>query len=142
MAPGLKYEVALCIKNGDMRWINNSFHCGKWNDIVNFRDSLMLELEENERVKADDGYVGEVPQCVSFSKSFAKDDKCKLMQSLERNRQVTLNSILKYWRILKHMCRHDVSIYGDVFQYIIVITQFVLNYGERVTIKIHIETIS
>ena len=63
---------------------------------MNFRDSLMLELEENERVKADDGYVGEVPQCVRFSKSFAKDDKCKLMQSLERNRQVTLNSILKY----------------------------------------------
>ena len=46
---------------------------------MNFRDSLMLELEENERVKADDGYVGEVPQCVRFSKSFAKDDKCKLM---------------------------------------------------------------
>ena len=50
----LRYEVALCIKTGDICWINGPDKCGNWNDIIIFRDSLMLEVEEGKRVEADE----------------------------------------------------------------------------------------
>ena len=49
-----RYEVALCIKTGQIVWINGPYEAGSWPDINIFRDSLLSHLEENERVEADD----------------------------------------------------------------------------------------
>ena len=55
--PGLRYEVALVIKTGHIAWINGPFPCGLFNDMKIFsKCGLKDELDENERVEADDGY--------------------------------------------------------------------------------------
>ena len=130
-APGLRYEVALCIETGDICWIKSPYKCGKLNDIIIFRHSFMLELEEGERIEADDGYVGETPRYIKYPKSFTKDNNCELAQSLVRNRQEPVNSRLKYWEILEHMYQHNISKHGDVFRSITVITPLALSHGKR-----------
>ena len=57
----LRYEVALGILSGEIKWLNGPYPCKDWPDINIFRDGLMKELELGERVEADDGYVGERP---------------------------------------------------------------------------------
>ena len=53
---GFRYEVALCIKTGWICWLNGPYAPGIWNDQMIFGDALAYELEEGERVEADDGY--------------------------------------------------------------------------------------
>ena len=55
------YELALCIKSGDLCWVNGPFPAGANSDLEIFRSGLMTYLEEFERVEADDGYIGEAP---------------------------------------------------------------------------------
>ena len=76
---GLRYEVGLCIRTGDIVWINGPYECGLWNDLMIFRNSLLSHLEPNERIEADDGYVGEHPQKVKCPKGFTnlpEKEKC------------------------------------------------------------------
>ena len=53
---GLRYEVAVGIVTGEMKWINGLFPCGKYPDVKIFRASLLTCLGDFERVEADDGY--------------------------------------------------------------------------------------
>ena len=66
----VRYEVCICILTGDIVWINGPYQCGTWPDISIFRDSLKSFLAPNERVEADDGYIGEAPENVKCPKSF------------------------------------------------------------------------
>ena len=61
MKSRLRYEVAICILTGDNVLINGPFTCERWNDIQNFRNSLMSYLSVGKRVKADYGYIEEAP---------------------------------------------------------------------------------
>ena len=54
--------MGLCILTGDIVWINGPYAPGLYNDLQIFWDSLVSQLEPNERVEADDGYKGEHPQ--------------------------------------------------------------------------------
>jgi hypothetical protein len=61
----LRYKIALSILGGDIIWINNSFLPGLINDLGIFKNNgIKDELDENERVQADDGYIGEDLQFV------------------------------------------------------------------------------
>lgn len=131
MKSGLRYEVALCIKTGDIVWVNGPYPCGQWNDISIFRDSLMSHLEPNERVEADDGYRGEHPQRVKCPAGFANPVETECMQQRVRNRHETVNKRFKNWGILKQVYRHDLRKHCDVFRAVAVVTQLCINSGER-----------
>ena len=46
-------------------WINGPFPCGQYSDWMIFRDfGLRANLDENERVEADDGYAAGDPEFV------------------------------------------------------------------------------
>ena len=75
----LRYEVAICILTGDIVWINGPYEPGIWNDIKVFRDSLLSHLEPNERVEADDGYIGEHPQHIKCPAGFANPESTQKM---------------------------------------------------------------
>lgn len=62
--PGLRYEIAIAIKSGDIAWLNGPYPCGKHNDLALFKKSLCTFLEEGERVEADDGYRGKDPDLI------------------------------------------------------------------------------
>ena len=75
---GLRYEVGLCILTGDTIWFHSPFPCGRYNDIMIFRHALKDFLEENERVDADDGYLGEAPlkvKCPNASQTLSRIEK-------------------------------------------------------------------
>jgi hypothetical protein len=61
---GLRYELAVCIKTGEIVWLHGPFPAGDRPDVNIFRHALKHYLGENERVEADDGYVGDDPKIV------------------------------------------------------------------------------
>jgi hypothetical protein len=127
---GLRYEVGICIATGDIVWLNGPYECGLWPDISIFRDSLLSHLETNERVEADDGYIGEHPLYIKCPKGFANPEETLFMQQRVRNRQETVNKRFKDWGLLKQVYRHEIPFHGSAFRAIAVITQLAINGGE------------
>jgi len=128
---GLRYEVGLCIKTGDIVWINGPFPCGRNPDINIFRASLLSHLDEGERVEADDGYIGDAPRYIKCPKSFTNPVVTETMQQYVRNRQETVNKRFKDWGILNQVFRNKqkVHLHGEVFRAIVVITQIAISRG-------------
>jgi hypothetical protein len=122
--------VAISILGGDIVWVNGPYPPGRYNDLLIFRDALISNLEEGERVEADDGYLGEAPQFVKCPASVTARSECLAMQSRIRNRQETVNLRFKMWNILSQRFRHDLSLHGDVVTAIAVITQLSIEAGE------------
>ena len=132
MKSGVRYEVGLCIATGDIVWINGPYNCGRWPDISIFRNSLLSHLAPNERVEADDGYIGEAPRYVKCPKSIANVPEKEYMQQRVRNRQESVNNRFKFWGILKQVYKqHRISSHADVFRAVAVITQLAINSGEK-----------
>ena len=129
-ASGLRYEVAICILSGECVWISGPYEPGLWNDISIFRNGLMHELEEGERVEADDGYKGEAPRHVKTPNSIAQREDTATMQSLVRRRQETINKRFKQFGILKQVYRHDIRDHGKSFRAVAIITQLSIQNGE------------
>lgn len=127
---GLRYEIGLCILTGSIVWINGPFECGKWPDISIFRSALISELQDSERVEADDGYLGEAPTHIKCPKSFCNPKETEFMQQRVRNRHETVNKRFKQFGILKQAYRHNISNHGDVFRAIAVITEIAIVNGE------------
>ena len=73
----------------------------------------MLKLKDGERVKADDGCLGEAPQHIKCPKSFCNTAETTRMQSTIRSRQESVNKRFKQFGILKQVYRHDLSDHGD-----------------------------
>lgn len=126
----LRYEVALDILKGELAWHHGPFPAGAWPDISIFRHALKYHIDENERVEADDGYIGEAPEKVKCPASFVNPAENEEMQQRVRNRQETVNKRFKQWGILNSVYRHDISTHGDVFRAISVITQVAIKNGE------------
>ena len=58
---GLRYEVGLNIKTGDICWWHGPFPPGLYNDNMIFKDALLNSLDHGERVEADTGYKSSAP---------------------------------------------------------------------------------
>jgi hypothetical protein len=101
-----------------------------YNDIMIFRDALLSELDEGERVEADDGYLGESPRYVKCPASITADPTTDAMQSHVRRRQETVNKRFKQWNILKHVYRNDITQHGNAFRLIAIVTQLCIDSGE------------
>jgi hypothetical protein len=128
---GLRYEVVLCIRSGHLVWINGPYEPGIWNDITIFRNALISELDEGERVEADDGYRGESPAIVKCPASITSDETAEAMQSHVRRRQETINIRFKQWNILRHTCRNDMTQHaGNVFRVAAIVAELAIDNGE------------
>lgn len=127
---GLRYEVGICILNGYIVWINGPYECGKWNDISIFRNSLSTFLAPNERVEADDGYVGDSPEKVKCPCSFTNPQETLLMQQRVRARHETVNKRFKQWACLLNRFRHGIAKHGDIFRCVAVVTQLAIEHDE------------
>jgi DDE superfamily endonuclease len=128
--PALSYEVALCIQTGWIVWIHGPFP-GTFHDITIFRTSLLSHLDENERVEADDGYVGESPKYVKCPNSFTNPIETTKMQQYVRSRQETVNARFKDWGCLAQRFRHGLAKHSNCFISVAVITQLSIEAGEK-----------
>ena len=76
----LRYEVALCIKTGDICWWNGPFEPGLYNDEMIFKMGLLGMLEDGERVETDQGYKGSCPQYTKCPGQLTSDPEMAEMQ--------------------------------------------------------------
>ena len=54
--PGLRYEIALCIRTGEIVWANGGLPCGEWPDLRLARNAFIGRLQLGEKALADGGY--------------------------------------------------------------------------------------
>jgi hypothetical protein len=109
----IRYEVAVCNLSGDLVWINGPHQPGIWNDLAIFRNALLTELDEGERVEADDGYRGESPRYVKCPASIGSRKEMETAAAFVRRRHETMNKRFKQWGILKQVYRGDVGEEGN-----------------------------
>lgn len=53
--PGLRYEIAICIRTGDIVWAHGGVPCSEWPDLRLFRNALLGSLRPGEKIIADRG---------------------------------------------------------------------------------------
>jgi hypothetical protein len=129
--PGLRYEVAVSLKGGDLVWVHGPFPCGQYTDIDIFRQSLISFLDKDERVEADDGYIGEEPMvCKTPGGFYSKSEGIDKERSRIRGRHETANARLKIFGILNQKYRHDIKDHAFVFRAVAVLTQLSIESGE------------
>lgn len=130
---GLRYLVAICIKTGEIVYIDGPFPPGKGglNDLATFRWGIMGWLDEGERVEADDGFLGESPKFVKCPKSFTRLESALKMQQDVRSRHEHVNKRLKQFDCLKYRFRHhDFSKHSACFRACAVFVQVSIEHGE------------
>ena len=88
---GFRYEVGLCSKTGDICWWAGPYLPGIWNDEMIFRDGLANLLEPGEKVKADGGYWGSMPELVKCPRVAEEIPNNVEMQQRIRSHQETVN---------------------------------------------------
>ena len=98
-------------------YVDGPFPPGKMNDLTIFRWGIKGWLDEDERVEADDGYVGDAPRYIKCPKSFTNDKTKLAMQSRVRSRHETLNKRMKQFNCLKNQFRHlDIAKHSSCFR--------------------------
>lgn len=95
-----------------------------------FRSALLGELDDGERVEADDGCKGEAPRHVKCPSSIAQIEEAEESQSFVRRQQETINRRFKQFGLLKQACRHDIRDHGDCFRSAAITTQLSIANGE------------
>ena len=76
----LRYELGVDTITGHLVWINGPFPAGEFPDVAIFRSCLSLWLDQDERVEADDGYIGDAPYKVKCPASLTNPDESQAMQ--------------------------------------------------------------
>jgi len=130
--PGLRYEIAVSLKRGDIVWVSGPHACGMWPDLKIFRSSLKTFLDPYERVEADNGYLGEDPvTCKTPGGLTSKSDKkAAKFRDRIRARHETVNARIKTFGVLKNRFRHQTENHGAFFRAVIVLTQLMIENGE------------
>jgi hypothetical protein len=104
---GVRFEVGLCTKTGEICWWNGPYYePGDWNDGIIFEVALVSMLEYGERCETNGGYWGSAPEFVKCPKGVWGKRWNRDMQQRVRNRQETVNGRLKSWAILVNPFRH------------------------------------
>ena len=114
----MKYEVATCIKTGDIVWIHGPFPGGK-HDLTIFRERLVWMLQKLEWTWGDKGYRG-------HHKIITADDIPWYVEGefgVARARHEVINGRFKRFGILRDPYRHSVHKHYMVFGSVAVILQ-------------------
>jgi hypothetical protein len=105
---------------------------GDWNDLEIFRVGLKLQLDEGERVEADDICVGEAPEFVKCPCGFTRPEEEKDMRKRVDGRHETINNKIKHWKCLVNPFKSKedkVAKHSSLFRACAVATQVGLELG-------------
>lgn len=127
--PGIRYEVALCIRSGRIVWIHGPFRCGEWNDMKIFRHSLINMLQDGERVETDKGYRG--APTATRPPDLNNPEKIATMRETVGRRHETVNRRFKQFRCMKVVWRHSLDFHSASFRAVAVLTQLAFDDGEE-----------
>lgn len=126
---GLRYEVAVCIRTGDIVWINGPFNAGQYTDLMIFWFGLKQKLLfAGEKAQADGIYECEAT-CICPNQFDAA--RVQWLKNDVRARHETVNKRLKQFGVLKQVFRQELSKHKAVFECVAVITQIAIRNGEE-----------
>ena len=114
--------MGLCIRTGDIVWINGPFPCGRYPESRYHYFSA--RLDDGEKVEAVKGYRGE-GQYVNTPAEGSH------IQARVRARHETVNKRLKQWSCLSRSFRHEGERHQVVFGAVAGITQLALENEEH-----------
>ena len=127
--PGLRYEVAVCLRTSDIVWISGPHFPGLHNDIEIFRMGLIHILDDGERMEADMGYRGEHPVYIKMPSGVDQKEDRQWLDQRHRNRHETVNNKFKKFNCMKNKFRHSVEKHGDCFNCVAVLSQLSMDHG-------------
>lgn len=121
--PGVRYEVAVALHSGHIVWINGPFPCGRWPDLRIARESLIYQVNRNERMIADGGYKDNNQY---FTTPNGINDAASRWYAVARARHETVNRRFKQFNVLCHVFRHSLRKHYICFSAVVNITQLSL----------------
>lgn len=125
--PGIRYEVATCIRTGDIVWFRGPFP-GNFSDREIFDTFLAKKLVPGEGVEADSGYTGREQ---IFTPGVAKNRLHRKQKSQIRGRHENVNGRLKVFGVMKRWNNSDTGKHGLFARCIAVIVQLSFTLGEN-----------
>lgn len=120
--PGLRYEVGLNIRNGNIVWAFGGYPCGEYVDLKLAREAFALAVDDDERAMADKAYSDPL----FITPNIRNSNRHKLIMS----RHETVNKRLRQFLILKTEFRHDRRKHPMVFRAVANLTQLMMQNGE------------
>ena len=127
--PGLRYEVAVCLRTSDIVWINGPHYPGTHNDIAIFQMALIHLLDDGERLEADRGYIGEHPTYIKMPTGIDQNENRQWLDQRHRNRHETVNRRFKVFNCMNSKFRHSMEKHGDCFNCVATLTQLLMDHG-------------
>lgn len=121
--PGVRYELAICIRTGEIVWAYGGVPCGEWSDLRLVRDAFIFNLKKEEKAIADRGYND--PIFFEFPNGNNDDNKKVILA-----RHETLNRRLKQFGCLQQRFRHALSLHPLYFRSVVNLTQLMFEHGE------------
>lgn len=123
--PGLRYEVALSIKTGNIVWVNGGVPCGEYPDMKLALESLVSYLDIGEKIVADKGYRNPL--------HFIYPNGNQIPYALHKRilaRHETVNRRLKSWGVLGQIYRHDIDSHWLCFTAVANLVQVTIDLGD------------
>ena len=120
--PGLRYEVGICIRSGDIVWTNGGLPCGEWPDLR--RNALIGFLQPQEKVVADRGYND------PFYFDVPNGDEGDWQKKRILARHETVNRRIKQFCCLNQRFRHVLHLHPCFFHAVLNLTQLMIENGE------------
>jgi hypothetical protein len=121
--PGLRYEIGLCIRTGDIVWASGGYPCGQWPDLRIARELILEEIQPGELIIADRGYND--PQFFDFPRDDADQQKRLILA-----RHETVNRRIKQFRCMSNRFRHELHLHPRFFNAVVNLTQLLIEHGE------------
>lgn len=119
---GLRYEVGLNIRTGDIVHGNGGFPCGAWPDLKIARFCFIYGLEPNEKALADLGYR-------DSNYFIIPNENNSRVHKRIMSRHETVNRRLKQFNILSKTYRHNLKKHPMCFFAILNIVQMEIENG-------------
>ena len=91
--------------------------------------SLKRMLPQGERVEADKGYRGEWSKIDLPHECLGGDNDQKISKARVRSRHESMNRLLKRFKCLHDVFRHDLDKHRSVFRAVVYVTQVSLQNG-------------
>lgn len=121
--PGIRYEIGLNIRSGDMVWTNGGYPCGDFPDLKLAREAYVFSVNDGELTIADKGYKDD-----QFF--ILPNDNNKRTHRRVMARHETVNKRMKQFLILKHPFRNNLRKHPMVFRAVANLVQLMLENGE------------
>ena len=129
--PAYRYEIALAIQSDNICWTNGPYRAGSWPDIKIFKHGLMQKLPQGERVEADKGYRGAKSKIDLPHECCGGEPQQRRIKSRVRARHESLNRILKRYKCLHEVFRHELPKHQAFFRAVVYVTQIALQNGTK-----------